>query len=158
MEARRLAQDFFLEGEGGSTVLRLVHPGSGSGQDWDREYEGARGGWTGMFFALKHMLERHRHSPCHTFSVSRMARNMDRAAAEAVVEAALPRPNEIVMVQPLEKLSLLREWNDSVASRSYAPQARGTHVWTQFLLFGLPVEQAKECERVWTGQMDRLFP
>jgi len=55
-----LAVDWYLEGKGGSTVLRLVHSGFDRGAQWDKEYDGTKRGWTFELQALKHYLEHQR--------------------------------------------------------------------------------------------------
>ena len=59
----RVAIDWYLEGKGGSTTLRLVHSGFGRGGAWDDEYEGVSFGWLLELNGLKHYLERHRGEP-----------------------------------------------------------------------------------------------
>jgi uncharacterized protein YndB with AHSA1/START domain len=59
----RIAVDFYLEGRGGMTVLRLVHSGFGEGADWDTEYESVRSGWQLELRGLRHYLERHHGTP-----------------------------------------------------------------------------------------------
>jgi uncharacterized protein YndB with AHSA1/START domain len=54
-----LAVDWYLEGRGGTTVLRLVHSGFGRDARFDDEYEGTRRGWDFELRSLKHFLERH---------------------------------------------------------------------------------------------------
>jgi uncharacterized protein YndB with AHSA1/START domain len=58
-----LAVDFHLSGEGGGTILRLVHSGFGEGETWDEQVEGIRRGWRMELDGLKHYLERHRGVP-----------------------------------------------------------------------------------------------
>jgi uncharacterized protein YndB with AHSA1/START domain len=55
-----IAIDWYLEGKGGSTSLRLVHSGFGRGGAWDDEYEGVSVGWPLELHGLKHYLEHHR--------------------------------------------------------------------------------------------------
>ena len=55
-----IALDWYLEGKGGSTTLRLVHSGFGRGGAWDDEFEGVSLGWPLELNGLKHYLERHR--------------------------------------------------------------------------------------------------
>jgi uncharacterized protein YndB with AHSA1/START domain len=55
-----VAIDWYLEGKGGSTTLRLVHSGFGRGGAWDDEYEGVSVGWPLELNGLKHYLEHHR--------------------------------------------------------------------------------------------------
>src|ERR1051326_9152472 len=50
--------DYFLEGRGGTTVLRFVHSGFGESADFDGEYEGTGEGWPVFFQMLKHSAER----------------------------------------------------------------------------------------------------
>lgn len=52
--------DFHLEGDGGTTTLRLVHSGFGPEAAFDDEYDGISGGWPVELRSLKLYLERHR--------------------------------------------------------------------------------------------------
>ena len=70
MEPCRLVQDYYLEGEGGKTILRLVHSGFGSSHGWDVEFEGTKGGWAACFLWLKQALERHRRSSVYNSIVT----------------------------------------------------------------------------------------
>lgn len=54
-----LAIDYFLEGHGGKTTVRLVHSGFGHGANWDEEYDSVRRGWISELGNLKHYLENH---------------------------------------------------------------------------------------------------
>lgn len=57
--AARLATDYFLEGKGGRTVLRVVSSGFGTGDDWDEMFDGVSRGWDFELYGLVHYLERH---------------------------------------------------------------------------------------------------
>lgn len=51
--------EFVIEaGEGGSTVLRLVHSGFGEGADFDKEFESVYGGWHTFLATLRYRLNR----------------------------------------------------------------------------------------------------
>jgi len=54
-----LLTDYYLEGAGGGTVLRVVTSGFGAGTDWDEMYDGVSAGWDFELRALRHYLERH---------------------------------------------------------------------------------------------------
>ncbi len=56
----RIAVDYYLEGKGGGTVLRLVHSGFSTDASWDSQYDGTRRGWASELGSLKHYLEHHR--------------------------------------------------------------------------------------------------
>lgn len=56
-----LATDYYLRSaEGGTTVLRVVSSGFGSGEDWDELLEAYGEGWDFELRGLRHYLERHR--------------------------------------------------------------------------------------------------
>jgi uncharacterized protein YndB with AHSA1/START domain len=57
------AVDWFLEGDGGITRVRMVASGFGEGLDWDHEYDGTFHGWDMFHKTLKHYLEIHRGKP-----------------------------------------------------------------------------------------------
>ncbi len=60
VERQQLAVDWFIEGRGGRTVLRLVHSGFGRDARWDEEFDATRRGWAFELGSLQHYLERHR--------------------------------------------------------------------------------------------------
>jgi hypothetical protein len=63
--AARLAVDYFLEGRGGRTVLRLVHSGFGKDSKWDEDYDAHLRGWTFELRSLRNYLENHRGKTRH---------------------------------------------------------------------------------------------
>jgi uncharacterized protein YndB with AHSA1/START domain len=79
--AHKLAVDFHLEAQGGTTVVRLVQSGFGDGGDWDEEFHIVDGGWSYFLEHLRWYLERHRSQPRELISFR-----------EAV---ALPRPEAL---------------------------------------------------------------
>jgi uncharacterized protein YndB with AHSA1/START domain len=58
--ARRLLVDYQLEGQGGRTVLRLVHSGFSADARWDEEFEAHNRGWRFELRSLRNYLEHHR--------------------------------------------------------------------------------------------------
>jgi uncharacterized protein YndB with AHSA1/START domain len=56
--------EFYLEGEGGKTRLRLVQSGFGEGAEFDSEYDAVNGGWRTYLAALAFGLKNHRHHGC----------------------------------------------------------------------------------------------
>jgi len=55
-----VAVDYFLDSNGGSTVLRLVHSGFSDDAAWDTQYDGTVTGWALELRGLRHFLEKHR--------------------------------------------------------------------------------------------------
>lgn len=58
-EPMRTFVDYYLEGKGGVTKLRLVHSGFGKGAAWDALYDGVSRGWNAELRSLRHYLENH---------------------------------------------------------------------------------------------------
>lgn len=58
----KLAVDYFIETQGGETVLRIVHSGFAA-DAWDDELETLNAGWRAFAATLAHYLERHRGEP-----------------------------------------------------------------------------------------------
>lgn len=57
------AVDYFLEGRGGSTVLRLVHSGFSADANWNEMFDGFSRGWSFELRGLRHYLENHLGTP-----------------------------------------------------------------------------------------------
>jgi uncharacterized protein YndB with AHSA1/START domain len=57
--------DYFLEGKGGTTILRLVHSGMGKGANWDGYLDSITRGWKFELRGLRHYLEHHRGKDRH---------------------------------------------------------------------------------------------
>ncbi len=55
----RVTVEYTLEGDGGSTVLRLTHAGLLDHPAWNDLYDATQRGWQSMLPALKRYLERH---------------------------------------------------------------------------------------------------
>jgi len=56
----RVATDYYLRGEGGETVLRVVSSGFGPESRWDDLLDAFGSGWDFELRGLRHYLERHR--------------------------------------------------------------------------------------------------
>jgi uncharacterized protein YndB with AHSA1/START domain len=54
-----VAQDYFIEGKAGGTVLRFVHSGFSHDTEWDEMLDTMSSGWRYFFFNLKHYVEKH---------------------------------------------------------------------------------------------------
>ncbi len=54
-----LVEEYRLESSGGATVLRLVHSGIPTSEDWDEYYDGTHRGWKTFLFGLRHYVEKH---------------------------------------------------------------------------------------------------
>ena len=158
LEPCRLVQDYYLEAEGGKTVLRLVHSGFGTSEGWDIEYEGTRGGWAVCFLRLKHALELHRNHSAHNFIVLRLCPGVDKEEALARMESAVPVPSEFLFRGDYQFCVLLPEHHGSIFSSSIQPCTGGSVTHVEFLLFGLSDAEARAMENQWNEKLAQLFP
>ncbi len=60
VDDKPLFVDFHLEGDGGTTTLRLVHSGFDGDTRFDEEYDGISRGWPVELHSLRLYLEKHR--------------------------------------------------------------------------------------------------
>ncbi len=97
--ASQLAVDWFLEGSGSGTRLRLVHSGFGPGEEWDEEFDGTRRGWTYELLSLKHYLEVHPGESRRSFWLRKPA-----TSTVAQTWRRLIHPQGLIQSTPLEGL------------------------------------------------------
>jgi uncharacterized protein YndB with AHSA1/START domain len=158
MEPCRLVQDYYLEGQGGKTVLRMVHSGFGTSTNWIQEYEGTRDGWSACFLRLKTLLERHKNDTVHNIMLTALCYGMDHIRALGEIKAALPKAFEITLRGKYAVTGFLRDFNNSIVSISVQPSSMGTVAYLEMMLYGLPDEKAKAVENEWRGRLAQLFP
>src|SRR5215468_5163973 len=83
----RIAIDYFIEGRGGATVLRLVHSGFDASADFDAEYESTGYGWAIFMKLLKHSAERGIDA-CRNVTIMRMVNDSPQGAFEKLMAQA----------------------------------------------------------------------
>ena len=94
--AARLLVDYFLEGGGGTTVLRLVHSGFSKDARWDEEFTSHRRGWNFELRSLRNYLNHHLGKERHVVWVRRPVSGDLRDAWERIVgRDALARAGSI---------------------------------------------------------------
>jgi hypothetical protein len=152
----RLAQDFYIEGKGGSTVLRLVHSGFLTTADWDAEYNGTRGGWKVFFRILRHALTRHR---------GVAGRNLDLYAlssepVDRVWELLAPlRPSRLEGEKPPQVAWWIwPEQNDAMVQLACSAYGPKTGVWLNVSTFGLSDEAVEAIRKDWKQLLEGIFP
>lgn len=158
MEPCRLVQDYYLESESGKTVLRLVHSGFGSSKDWDKEYEGTRGGWATCFVRLKHGLERHRNDSVHNAILTTLCYGVDSKLTLERIESVMTQPMEIALRGDGHLCGILPDLNGSIFTVSVQPSLMGSVAYVELMLYGLPGSQAAAIEKQWKATLAGLFP
>src|SRR5215831_9196636 len=157
-EPCRLIQDYYLDSAGGKTVLRLVHSGFGSGENWDIEYEGTRGGWAGCFFRMKLGLEQHCDQPVHNKFMAWTCHGRGYAEVLKEIESASAFPLDVRLRGEYHFCAVLPDLNDSVLNVSAQPCTVGTMAYVEALLYGSAGERAEGFESEWKARLASLFP
>lgn len=176
----RIAVDFYLEGRGGATVLRLVHSGFGEGADWDAEYESVRSGWQFELRGLRHYLERHRGTPRRVAWVEWTVPLSKEEAWKKLAAMAPPLPTakwkegdayrveavtgdvfagEVLNLEPPKGFSgTVKDLNDSVLRLLAEKLAGGTSVWFWVSAYGVAEAELRGLEERWAEAMEKAFP
>jgi uncharacterized protein YndB with AHSA1/START domain len=158
LEPCRLIQDYYLESAGGKTVLRLVHSGFGSGDNWDIEYEGTRGGWAGCFLRMKLGLEQHRDESVHNMFLTWICHGRGHAEALKQIESASGSALDVRLRGEYHFFAVLPDMNGSVLNVSVQPCPVGSMAYVEALLFGPAGQQAAAFESEWKARLSSLFP
>jgi len=158
MEPCRLLQDYYLEGQGGKTVLRMVHSGFGTSANWIQEYEGTRDGWSVCFLRLKHLLERHKNDTVHNLFLTAVCYGIDSILAMRKIEEAAPKPFDVTLHGKHAIAGLLPDCNGSIVSISTQPSAMGSVAYVALTLYGLDDAKANTIEGNWRSKLTQLFP
>lgn len=174
----QVATDWYVEGEGGETTLRLVHSGFGEGADWDSEYDSLDRGWTVFFQNLKHMLERHPGVPGQQVMVPVPvgAVSLDQAwerllgpgmlglertgertfRARAVTGEVLE--GEVDLWAPPRALGItVRTWNDARFTVDVNGCDGEVRAWVSLLTYGLDAPAVEALRARWTPALEGMF-
>jgi len=115
---RRLVVDWYLDGKGGRTVLRLVHSGFGLEAKWDDEYESTDRGWDFELRSLKHYLERHAGATRRAFWLRRPAENdAARVWQRMTGPGGLLRSGSLAGLRPGDSYRLTLASGDEIAGQ-----------------------------------------
>ncbi|QSQ26013.1 SRPBCC domain-containing protein [Pyxidicoccus parkwayensis] len=174
----RIATDWYVEGEGGETTLRLVHSGFGEGADWDAEYDAFDRGWTVFLQNLKHMLERHPGAsgqqlmvpvPVGNLSMEQAWQRLlgpgllglERAGersfrARAVTGEALT--GEVDLWLPPRVLGItVKEWNDARVTVDISGCDGEVRAWVCILTWGLDAPAVEALRARWQPTFEGMF-
>jgi len=158
--------DYWVEGRGGTTVVRVVTSGFPADEAWDEWFEGTRRGWAFELRSLKHYLERHRGEDRGVVYVRRRV-----AATPATAWARLWAPDGIsrhlpdgdrFLDEPPHLLALhVPELGDGLLRVTPEVCTRGAEyrdvtLWLQ--AYGLEAARLAALRAEWSGALARLFP
>lgn len=181
-EAEVLAVDYYIEGKGGTTVLRLVHSGFGSDEQWDDWYDGTVRGWQFELRALRNYLENHYGRDRDVIWIHRPIKSDVETAwhkligkqgfrLDAILSTAKPGDHyastaasgdEISGViqtidQPWQFVATLDNLNAALLRLTMDPSPQGTLASVFINAYGAAGEQLKALEARLENMMSKLF-
>lgn len=179
--AHLMSIDWFLEGKGGRTTLRLVHSGFSAAADWDDQYDDTSRGWAVFLGNLRHYLQRHRGARCRqiiipvpidipvdeawqrfvgpqglALDVSALRvglRYQATAASGDTLEGVVD-----LLVPPHAFGATVAGWNDAMLKLDFPGCGGGKkQCWFVILTYDLPDEQVEGIRGRWTSMLKGLF-
>jgi len=151
--------DYYVEGRGGSTVMRLVHSGFDSA-NFDGEFESYGRGWPVYLKVMKHSVE-HGVASCTHALIFKML-SVPQAEAWAKVQAGIPEMQQgvskyfnaahgsSVVEFPDRHHALLVVCCDKCGDASM--------LTLMSLLYGATPAEAERVREDWTNRIDGMFP
>lgn len=168
---RRIAVEYFLEGKGGKTTLRLVHSGFGNSAAWDAEMESTKRGWPTFFRVMKHGIENHPNEPAKAVTLSIPSPHHSTEAWKRFEQAITVDSGQFTLRSPEESVhgkSLLygerhfagavEEWNNALVSivcESF-PGAPDSVLYFMLTLYGPAISQADAIGARWNKALTTL--
>ena len=151
-----MAQDYYLEGKGGVTVLRLVHSGFLNTAEWDNEYNGTRVGWPIYFRVLAHGLTRHRGVYGRNLDLYAMSNDSIDRAWELLAPL---RPSQLGGENaPHLAWWIWPEQNDAMVHLGCSPYGPKTGIWMHIATFGLPASTVESMLGDFQQRLRVIFP
>lgn len=181
-EKRQLAVDWFIEGKGGRTVLRLVHSGFGYDARWDEEFEGTRRGWNYELGSLKHYLERHTGKKRRVFWIRRPVKlsaaqvwerftgpngiiregKLDSLGAGDRYRITMATGDEVkgvvrINTPPQEFAGTTENFNDGLMRFGFENCGKGPEAHIMMSTWGVPAAETNALEKRWREVLQKTF-
>ncbi len=187
-EPVHVAVDYYLEGRGGVTTLRLVHSGFGRGANWDDEFDSVRRGWRFELQSLKHYLEHHAGKDRKIVWVVRKIEGSRRAAwpkltgpeglgahgslaairagdafAMGTRDAEALRGRVLGIDPPQQFFGVVENFNDGIMrieieGPSFDRDDARQQVWLWLSTYGVDGARLAKLEASWKAMLERQFP
>lgn len=152
-----LATDYYLEGDRGRTVLRVVTSGFGEGANWDDWYAGVGAGWDFELRGLKHYLEYHRgHDRLVATTRCRFAIDRSEAWTRLTgpggwLERSGLTGEELLRADPVQLVLRVPLLNHALFRIELEPVGNHAIVW--LATWGVPRAAVKELNERWPGTL-----
>jgi hypothetical protein len=153
----RLVQDYYLESQGGKTIVRLVHSGFGDVGSLGYRVRRHPRRLGACFVRLKQSLEAHRNDEVRNRSIPWHCAGVAAADGMKRLEAAIPGPFEEMQRARYEVCGLLPALNGSVLTVSVQPSPLGSSAYIELLLYAVSGAQADAAESYWRTFLAQEF-
>jgi uncharacterized protein YndB with AHSA1/START domain len=176
-----MSVDWYLEGKGGRTILRLVHAGFGADASWDDQYDDTTRGWRIFLGNLRHYLVRHRGARCRQIAIAApLSIPVDEAwgrftgprglgldggglregARYSATAGNGDRLEGVVelLAPPHAFGATVEAWNDAMLKMDFQGCGGGRkQCWFVFLTYGLTEDEVEGIRARWTPLLQGLF-
>jgi uncharacterized protein YndB with AHSA1/START domain len=174
----RIATDYYLEGKGGTTVLRVVSSGFGGEDDPDEVIRGFGFGWDFELRGLRHYLERHlgrrrivawaraRHALGYEGAWARLAGpggffgdsgltvgEAGGACTITTVTGDRLDGTVILSQSPYQFAATIPEWNEAL----FRAHLYGGSVMLWLSTYGIAPDRVRDLERRWQQAIEAVF-
>lgn len=174
----RIATDYYLEGRGGTKVLRVVSSGFGAEDDPDEVMQGFGFGWDFELRGLRHYLERHRGVPRlvawarvhHTkgyepawarltgpggfFGVTGLPQGETGSAVAVTAVTGDRLDGSVLLAQaPYQFAATIPAWNDAL----FRAHLYGGSAMLWLSTYGVAADRVRDLERRWQQAIDDAF-
>jgi len=146
--------DYFIEGRGGKTVLRLVQSGFGASASFDDEYNSTRQAWPVFLQMMKHSVERGIGS-CRNVSVFQFL-NVPKAEAWETLQRKLGGAADGIVrhFNPDGYLCYEFPAKDGAMLSVFCEKCSGNTMLTlTWLLYDATAEEAEKVREEWTSKV-----
>jgi uncharacterized protein YndB with AHSA1/START domain len=160
-EPVRIAIDFFLESEQGSTTLRLVHSGFGNSAAWDREYDGTKQGWPIMLGILQYGLHKHRGEAGKqrwVYAMAALPQQETWARFRDLFGGSTPVFAPIFAKEPWTFCAEWNEFGSGLVYGAFGERQGVTGVSLHVVLYGEAMARIDEAAKYWCGRLASEFP
>ncbi|MBO9154537.1 SRPBCC domain-containing protein [Chitinophaga sp. GCM10012297] len=172
---RRLAVEFFLQGEEDVTTLRIVHNGFGGDESWDEMYDGVRRGWGTESLALKHYLENHAGKdrivafasissagPFEQLWNKLFGNRLKTAGDHYTIDTPVGETYEgrlLFYNPPQDLLGTMENFHDALFRLSIERFSPGgdIFIWIWIAAYGVAEEKMKELEKQWQEKLNAIY-
>jgi uncharacterized protein YndB with AHSA1/START domain len=178
-----IVDEYWLESDGDTTVVRLVQSGIPASADWDAFYEDTNRGWKMFLAGLRHYVEKHVGRPCRNvlfmhpvdvpvgdawrrligtegLAASGSLDDIEVGSRRKLTTAFGQKINvEVLVHEPPYTLSLtIDNLEDSLLALDFESFGSEIFLYANLSTFRIEEDEVEKLRDAWKGWIERLFP